>query len=65
MGFCNEFQTKMTNCINKQLKNIRLQGSENVKARELENYKKKNPQFAEKLRLLEDLKAKQEQEQAK
>ena len=61
MGFCNSFQIKMTNCINNQLKRRRELGAENVKKRELEEYAKKNPAFAEKLKLLEDLKAKQEQ----
>lgn len=61
MGFCNSFQIKMTNCINSQLKRRREQGAENVKKRELEEYAKKNPAFADKLKLLEDLKAKQEQ----
>ena len=53
----------MTNCINKQLKRRREQGAENVKMKDLENYKMKNPQFAEKLRLLEELKAKQQQQE--
>lgn len=61
MGFCNDAQTKMTNCINRQLKRRREQGAENVKKKDLEDYAKKNPAFAEKLRLLEELKAKQEQ----
>ena len=60
-GFCNDIQVKMTNCISKQLKARREQGAENVKKRELDDYAKKNPAFAEKLRLLEELKAKQEQ----
>jgi hypothetical protein len=51
----------MTNCISKQLKARREQGAENVKKRELDDYAKKNPAFAEKLRILEELKAKQEQ----
>ena len=51
----------MTKCINNQLKKRREQGTENIKKKDLENFAKKNPAFAEKLKILEELKAKQEQ----
>jgi hypothetical protein len=37
-------------------------GSENCKRRELESYANKNPEFAAKMKLLEELKAQKEKE---
>jgi hypothetical protein len=37
-------------------------GNENYKKRELENYAKKDPEFAAKIKLLEELKAQKEKE---
>ena len=41
----------------------RDQGSEKVKKRELEDYAKNNPEFAAKIKLLEELKAKKAKEE--
>lgn len=38
-------------------------GGENQKQKELDYYMKRNPQLAEKVKLLEELRAKKEQEQ--
>ena len=48
-----------------QLVKRRYEGGERYKERLLEDYKKKNPEFAAKLKLLEELKAKQQEENAK
>ena len=48
-----------------QLEKRRRIGAENVKNREIEHYKKQNPEFAEKLRVLEELKAQKAAEEAK
>lgn len=46
-----------------KLRNRRNIGAENIKKRELENYAKHNPEFAAKLKLLEELKSQKENEQ--
>jgi hypothetical protein len=43
----------------------RYEGGERYKERLLEDYKKKNPEFAAKLKLLEELKAKEKEENEK
>ncbi|CAF0743884.1 unnamed protein product [Brachionus calyciflorus] len=60
MGVCSDIQYKMTACIQKELRDRRNIGGENLKKKELENYAKKNPEFAAKLKLYEELKAKEQ-----
>ncbi|RNA09921.1 COX assembly mitochondrial 2 -like protein [Brachionus plicatilis] len=65
LGVCSDLQNKMAGCMQRELRNRRNIGAENVKKRELDNYAKHNPEFAAKLKLLDDLKAQKEHNNSK